>query len=172
MTHLWQSWISRCLQIFYSFSGLPLAINKCQGVGSGWHGPTHQDRRGPHCWQLEEAIHGRLDIRELTLTIHEHGISWENFHAFLHFVHFKFQTYIGPVLVSVNPFKQMPYFSDKEINQYQGAVRDNDNISDSFSKMFHQGWMGYEWMTRFVFMQYAFLNYFRLSTRIHHIFMQ
>lgn len=33
------------------------------------------------------------------------------------------QTYIGPVLISVNPFKQMPYFTDREIELYQGAVR-------------------------------------------------
>jgi myosin-1 len=32
------------------------------------------------------------------------------------------QTYIGPVLISVNPFKQMPYFTDKEIEIYQCAV--------------------------------------------------
>lgn len=32
-------------------------------------------------------------------------------------------TYIGPVLISVNPFKQMSYFTDKEVEQYQGAVR-------------------------------------------------
>jgi len=32
------------------------------------------------------------------------------------------QTCIGPVLVSVNPFKQMPYFGEKEIELYQGAV--------------------------------------------------
>lgn len=32
------------------------------------------------------------------------------------------QTYIGPVLISVNPFKQMPYFGEKEIEMYQGAV--------------------------------------------------
>lgn len=32
------------------------------------------------------------------------------------------QTYIGPVLISVNPFKQLPYFSDKEVELYQGAV--------------------------------------------------
>ena len=32
------------------------------------------------------------------------------------------QTYIGPVLVSVNPFKSMPYFTEKEIELYQGAV--------------------------------------------------
>ncbi|KAK4022713.1 hypothetical protein OUZ56_008164 [Daphnia magna] len=31
-------------------------------------------------------------------------------------------TYIGPVLVSVNPFKTMPYFTDKEIELYQGAA--------------------------------------------------
>ena len=32
------------------------------------------------------------------------------------------QTYIGPVLISVNPFKPMPYFTDKEIEIYQCAV--------------------------------------------------
>ena len=31
-------------------------------------------------------------------------------------------TYIGPVLISVNPFKAMKYFTDKEIDMYQGAV--------------------------------------------------
>lgn len=31
-------------------------------------------------------------------------------------------TYIGPVLVSVNPFKQLPYFTDREIEMYQGAA--------------------------------------------------
>uniref|UniRef100_A0A3Q4HVB6 Myosin motor domain-containing protein n=1 Tax=Neolamprologus brichardi TaxID=32507 RepID=A0A3Q4HVB6_NEOBR len=31
-------------------------------------------------------------------------------------------TYIGPVLISVNPFKQMPYFTDREIELYQGLV--------------------------------------------------
>jgi myosin heavy subunit len=36
---------------------------------------------------------------------------------------------IGPVLISVNPFKQMPYFTDKEIEQYQGAVR---NFANAF----------------------------------------
>lgn len=32
-------------------------------------------------------------------------------------------TYIGPVLISVNPFKQMPYFTEKEMDQYQGAAQ-------------------------------------------------
>lgn len=31
-------------------------------------------------------------------------------------------TYIGPVLVAINPFKLMPYFTEKEIEQYQYAV--------------------------------------------------
>lgn len=26
------------------------------------------------------------------------------------------------MLISVNPFKQMPYFGDKEVEMYQGAV--------------------------------------------------
>lgn len=34
------------------------------------------------------------------------------------------QTYIGSVLISVNPFKQMPYFGEREIEMYQGAVSD------------------------------------------------
>uniref|UniRef100_A0A8D0G5J8 Myosin motor domain-containing protein n=1 Tax=Sphenodon punctatus TaxID=8508 RepID=A0A8D0G5J8_SPHPU len=32
-------------------------------------------------------------------------------------------TYIGPVLISVNPFKQLPYFTDREIDLYQGAAQ-------------------------------------------------
>lgn len=35
------------------------------------------------------------------------------------------QTCIGPVLVSINPFKQMPYFGEKEVEIYQGAVSVN-----------------------------------------------
>ncbi|TFK00809.1 fasciculation and elongation protein zeta-1 [Platysternon megacephalum] len=33
------------------------------------------------------------------------------------------QTYIGSVLISVNPFKQMPYFTDREVELYQGAAQ-------------------------------------------------
>lgn len=35
----------------------------------------------------------------------------------------KIYTYIGPVLVAVNPFKQLPYFSEREIEMYQGAAQ-------------------------------------------------
>jgi len=31
-------------------------------------------------------------------------------------------TYIGPVLISVNPFKQLPIYTGREIDQYQGAA--------------------------------------------------
>ena len=32
------------------------------------------------------------------------------------------KTYIGPVLISVNPFKQLPIYTEKEVDMYQGAV--------------------------------------------------
>ncbi|XP_047454296.1 myosin IEb [Mugil cephalus] len=32
-------------------------------------------------------------------------------------------TYIGPVLISVNPFKQLPYFTEREVEIYQGAAQ-------------------------------------------------
>ncbi|VBB32292.1 unnamed protein product [Acanthocheilonema viteae] len=32
-------------------------------------------------------------------------------------------TYIGPVLITVNPFKDMPYFTEKEMELYQGAAQ-------------------------------------------------
>ncbi|XP_054639094.1 myosin IEb [Dunckerocampus dactyliophorus] len=32
-------------------------------------------------------------------------------------------TYIGPVLISVNPFKQLPYFTEREVELYQGAAQ-------------------------------------------------
>ena len=31
-------------------------------------------------------------------------------------------TYIGPALVAVNPYKKLPYFTEKEIEQYHGSV--------------------------------------------------
>lgn len=45
------------------------------------------------------------------------------------------QTYIGPVLISVNPFKQMPYFTDKEVDMYQGAVSRYDYWAKNWCKL-------------------------------------
>ncbi|XP_063601194.1 unconventional myosin-Ie-like [Penaeus indicus] len=39
------------------------------------------------------------------------------------FLEDKIYTYIGPVLVAVNPFKQLPYFGEREIEMYQGAAQ-------------------------------------------------
>ena len=32
-------------------------------------------------------------------------------------------TYIGPVLISVNPYKELPYFTEKEVELYKGATQ-------------------------------------------------
>ena len=44
-------------------------------------------------------------------------------------------TYIGPVLISVNPFKQMKYFTQREIDMYQGAV---SSFLDTFKHFYVQ----------------------------------
>uniref|UniRef100_A0A4W5KIR4 Osteoclast-stimulating factor 1 n=1 Tax=Hucho hucho TaxID=62062 RepID=A0A4W5KIR4_9TELE len=38
-------------------------------------------------------------------------------------------TYIGSVLISVNPFKQLPYFTDREVELYQGALYTSSNLN-------------------------------------------
>ncbi|KAI4895296.1 hypothetical protein NFI96_011136 [Prochilodus magdalenae] len=43
--------------------------------------------------------------------------------TFTSFLTVRSQTYIGPVLISVNPFKQLPYFTDREVELYQGAAQ-------------------------------------------------
>jgi len=32
------------------------------------------------------------------------------------------QTYIGPILIAVNPYKSLPYFTHAEIETYNGCV--------------------------------------------------
>jgi myosin-1 len=31
-------------------------------------------------------------------------------------------TYIGPVLIAVNPYKALPYFTEREVQQYHGST--------------------------------------------------
>eukprot|EP00063_Salmo_salar_P082640 XP_014057475.1 PREDICTED: unconventional myosin-If-like [Salmo salar] len=47
-------------------------------------------------------------------------------------------TYIGSVLISVNPFKQLPYFTDREVELYQGAV---SNIHTTKAAGLSAGWL-------------------------------
>jgi len=47
-----------------------------------------------------------------------------------------FQTYIGPVLISVNPYKELPYFSEKEVERYKGAVMKTQHLFYLNSKRF------------------------------------
>lgn len=56
------------------------------------------------------------------LIAHLTSLFFFNLPAFIFAITTTFQTYIGPVLISVNPFKQLPYFTDREIELYQGAV--------------------------------------------------
>ena len=46
-------------------------------------------------------------------------------------------TYIGPVLISVNPFKKMKYFTNREIEMYQGAVSNMINFDLKISSRFN-----------------------------------
>uniref|UniRef100_A0A8C5MQ87 Myosin IE n=1 Tax=Leptobrachium leishanense TaxID=445787 RepID=A0A8C5MQ87_9ANUR len=70
-------------------------------------------------WQSHNVKHSGVDDMVLLSKITEDSIV-ENLKK-RYMDDFIF-TYIGPVLISVNPFKQMPYFGDKEIEMYQGAV--------------------------------------------------
>uniref|UniRef100_A0A8C5MPZ5 Myosin IE n=1 Tax=Leptobrachium leishanense TaxID=445787 RepID=A0A8C5MPZ5_9ANUR len=71
-------------------------------------------------WQSHNVKHSGVDDMVLLSKITEDSIV-ENLKK-RYMDDFIF-TYIGPVLISVNPFKQMPYFGDKEIEMYQGAAQ-------------------------------------------------
>ncbi|XP_056428430.1 unconventional myosin-Ie isoform X2 [Hyla sarda] len=70
-------------------------------------------------WQSHNVKHSGVDDMVLLSKISEDSIV-ENLKK-RYMDDFIF-TYIGPVLISVNPFKQMPYFGDKEVEMYQGAA--------------------------------------------------
>ncbi|KAG1651265.1 Unconventional myosin-Ie [Nymphon striatum] len=70
-------------------------------------------------WQSKNVKHSGVDDMVLLSRITEDAIV-ENLKK--RYMDDWIFTYIGPVLISINPFKQLPYFSDKEIEQYQGAV--------------------------------------------------
>ncbi|KAG9489445.1 unconventional myosin-Ie [Eleutherodactylus coqui] len=71
-------------------------------------------------WQSHNVKHSGVDDMVLLSKISEDSIV-ENLKK-RYMDDFIF-TYIGPVLISVNPFKQMPYFGEKEVEMYQGAAQ-------------------------------------------------
>uniref|UniRef100_UPI00398EB62F unconventional myosin-Ie isoform X2 n=1 Tax=Pristiophorus japonicus TaxID=55135 RepID=UPI00398EB62F len=70
-------------------------------------------------WQSHNVKHSGVDDMVLLSKITEDGIVDNLKKRYMDDYIF---TYIGPVLISVNPFKQMPYFGEKEIEMYQGAA--------------------------------------------------
>ncbi|XP_074150736.1 unconventional myosin-Ie isoform X1 [Sminthopsis crassicaudata] len=71
-------------------------------------------------WQSHNVKHSGVDDMVLLSKITEDSIV-ENLRK--RYMDDYIFTYIGSVLISVNPFKQMPYFGDKEIEMYQGAAQ-------------------------------------------------
>ncbi|XP_077175772.1 unconventional myosin-Ie-like isoform X3 [Paroedura picta] len=70
-------------------------------------------------WQAQNVKQSGVDDMVLLSKISEEAIV-ENLKK--RFMDDYIFTYIGPVLISVNPFKQLPYFTDREIDMYQGAA--------------------------------------------------
>ncbi|TWW68073.1 Unconventional myosin-Ie [Takifugu flavidus] len=71
-------------------------------------------------WQSHNVKHSGVDDMVLLSKINEDAIV-ENLKK--RYMDDYIFTYIGPVLISVNPFKQMPYFGEKEVEMYQGAAQ-------------------------------------------------
>ncbi|NWR17338.1 MYO1E protein, partial [Emberiza fucata] len=71
-------------------------------------------------WQSHNVKHSGVDDMVLLSKITEDAIV-ENLKK--RYMDDYIFTYIGSVLISVNPFKQMPYFGEKEIEMYQGAAQ-------------------------------------------------
>ncbi|XP_051901785.1 myosin IEb [Pristis pectinata] len=71
-------------------------------------------------WQAQNVKHSGVDDMVLLSKITDDAIVANLKKRYMDDYIF---TYIGPVLISVNPFKPMPYFTDREIELYQGAAQ-------------------------------------------------
>lgn len=93
-----------------------------KGVNHNNNIPVIQDaRKQVYHWQSEGGTKkSSVDDMVLLTKITESAIT-ENLKKRL--LEDKIYTYIGPVLVAVNPFKQLPYFTDREVEMYQGAAQ-------------------------------------------------
>lgn len=74
----------------------------------------------PYHWQSHNVKTSGVDDMVLLQKISENGIMDNLKKRFMDDVIY---TYIGPVLVSVNPFKQINIYGDREIEIYQGAAQ-------------------------------------------------
>lgn len=71
-------------------------------------------------WQAQNVKHSGVDDMVLLSKISDEAIVANLKKRYMDDYIF---TYIGPVLISVNPFKPMPYFTDREVDLYQGAAQ-------------------------------------------------
>ncbi|XP_060576801.1 unconventional myosin-Ie-like isoform X2 [Ruditapes philippinarum] len=74
----------------------------------------------PYHWQSHNVKTSGVDDMVLLQKISESGIV-DNLKK--RFMDDTIYTYIGPVLVSLNPFKALNIYTEKEIDQYQGAAQ-------------------------------------------------
>ncbi|EPQ10477.1 Myosin-If [Myotis brandtii] len=97
--------------------GLDLAhLSWCETGKEG----RHQGSKERFHWQSHNVKQSGVDDMVLLPQITEDAIVANLRKRFMDDYIF---TYIGSVLISVNPFKQMPYFTDREIDLYQGAAQ-------------------------------------------------
>ncbi|KAG9345315.1 hypothetical protein JZ751_009861 [Albula glossodonta] len=88
--------------------------------GSGPFSLTLKGSKERYHWQTQNVKVSGVDDMVLLSKINEDAITdnlkkrYNDDYIF---------TYIGPVLISVNPFKQLPYFTDREVELYQGAAQ-------------------------------------------------
>ncbi len=68
----------------------------------------------------EQAIFDNLKKRFLDSYIYVNVTNLD--FLYKSFLKFIIQTYIGPVLIAINPYKEMPYFTQREVEQYKRAV--------------------------------------------------
>ncbi|KAH7967266.1 hypothetical protein HPB49_023790 [Dermacentor silvarum] len=80
---------------------------------------NQDDELNVYHWQSQQYRTSGVDDMVLLTKISEEAIV-ENLRK--RYMDDQIFTYIGPVLVSVNPFKQLPYFTNKQVDQYQSAA--------------------------------------------------
>ncbi|CAM9890129.1 unnamed protein product [Lampetra planeri] len=95
---------------------LALTMQRLHPAGGAYAGGSKER----YHWQSHNVKHSGVDDMVLLPKISEDAIVDNLKKRYMDDFIF---TYIGPVLISVNPFKQMPYFTDKEIELYQGAAQ-------------------------------------------------